>query len=45
MERNPIRCNLTEQDKARGWVCPLDNPNENVKRCEDCAFGVDDNAG
>lgn len=21
-----------------GWECPLDNPNETVERCEDCAF-------
>lgn len=31
-------CGLTEQDVESGWECPLDNPNETVKRCEDCAF-------
>ncbi len=31
-------CRLTEQDVESGWECPLDNPNETVKRCEDCAF-------
>lgn len=31
-------CGLTEQDIESGWECPLDNPNETVERCEDCAF-------
>lgn len=31
-------CGLTEQDVESGWECPLDNPNETVERCEDCAF-------
>lgn len=31
-------CGLTEQDVESGWECPLDNPNEAVERCEDCAF-------
>lgn len=31
-------CGITEQDVESGWECPLDNPNETVKRCEDCAF-------
>lgn len=31
-------CGLTEQDIESGWECPLDNPNETVRRCEDCAF-------
>lgn len=31
-------CGLTEQDVESGWECPLDNPNEIVERCEDCAF-------
>lgn len=31
-------CGLTEQDVESGWECPLDNPNETVKCCEDCAF-------
>ena len=31
-------CGLTEQDVESGWECPLDNPNETVRRCEDCAF-------
>lgn len=29
---------ITEQDVESGWECPLDNPNETVERCEDCAF-------
>lgn len=31
-------CGLTEQDVESGWECPLDNPNETVECCEDCAF-------
>lgn len=31
-------CGITEQDVESGWECPLDNPNETVERCEDCAF-------
>ena len=31
-------CGITEQDVESGWECPLDNPNETVKRCEDCTF-------
>ena len=31
-------CGLTEQDVESGWECPLDNPNETVERCEDCAY-------
>ena len=31
-------CGLTEQDVESGWECPLDNPNETVEHCEDCAF-------
>lgn len=31
-------CGLTEQDVESGWECPLDNLNETVERCEDCAF-------
>lgn len=31
-------CGLTEQDVESGWECPLNNPNETVERCEDCAF-------
>lgn len=36
----PIRTTrgLTEQDVESGWECPLDNPNETVEHCEDCAF-------
>ena len=33
-----VECGLTEQDIEIGWECPLDNPNETVERCEDCAF-------
>lgn len=29
---------ITEQDVESGRECPLDNPNETVERCEDCAF-------
>lgn len=31
-------CGITEQDVESGWECPIDNPNETVERCEDCAF-------
>lgn len=26
------------KENKSGWECPLDNPNETVERCEDCAF-------
>ena len=26
------------KDNKSGWECPLDNPNETVEHCEDCAF-------
>lgn len=32
-------CGLTEWDIENGWVCPLDDPNEDtIECCEDCAF-------
>lgn len=32
-------CTISEHDEAQGWVCPMQDPNEPVERCEDCAFG------
>ncbi|MFQ9555800.1 MAG: hypothetical protein ACLR1P_07545 [Oscillospiraceae bacterium] len=29
---------LRNRDVESGWECPLDNPNETVERCEDCAL-------
>ena len=48
-EKPPLKCLLgidpekTQKCKPSecascGWECPLDNPNETVERCEDCAF-------
>ena len=31
-------CTISEHDEAQGWVCPMQDPNEPVERCEDCAF-------
>lgn len=31
-------CNRTEHDDEMGEICPLDNPNEIIERCEDCPF-------
>ncbi len=34
-------CGMTEFDEKQGWVCPIDNPNESVNACKDCAFVIE----
>lgn len=34
-------CGLSESDLDSGWICPFDNPNEDIDSCEDCCWWLE----